>query len=265
MAARIAGDRATLVYLRHNDLAQLNRLIDKHLCGDDRASVWYCGDGIYSMYGDVAPVEGLLALMDRYDRFYCYLDDAHGMSTQGKYGRGYVLSQIPAIHQQMIVVVSLAKAFGIGCGAVLVAPHAEWQDILHTCGAPMIFAGPIPPPMLGAAIQSAQIHLSDELPRLLAELHDRIRLFRQLASDAEVRNMSSEDSPIQYIMIGEFARAIEATRRLFDAGFIASVCAYPAVAKNHCGVRIAISRHVQVEDIEALAKTIQEMGPQLSD
>ena len=237
---------------------RLEQLIKKYLANPDTNNVWYCGDGIYSMYGDVAPVSDLMSLLDRYDRFYCYLDDAHGMSTRGRFGRGYVLSQMDHMHERLVVAVSFAKCFGMGGGAAILMPRSEWQDILKTCGATMIFSGPISPPMLGGGIESAKIHLSDGFPSMLSDLHCRIALFRSVAARLGLQVLSSELSPFQYILIGELDKALRVTKEVFDAGFIVNICSYPAVAINHAGLRLTLTRHVTVGDIHQVLHAIRD-------
>jgi 7-keto-8-aminopelargonate synthetase-like enzyme len=256
LAAQTVAHKAKLVPVRHNDLGRLERAVVKYLAEPGTNHVWYCGDGVYSMYGDVAPVGELLHLLDRHERLYCYLDDAHGMSTQGRHGRGYVLSQMDRMHDRLVVAVSFAKCFGMGGGAAILLPRAEWQDVLRTCGATMIFSGPISPPMLGGGIASAKIHLADGFPALLADLRQRVSLFRSEAAGLGLRVLSSERSPIQYVLLGDFERALCATRAVFDAGYMVNICAYPAVALNHAGIRLTVTRHVTASDIRGVLGAI---------
>ena len=115
---RAGGARVEIV--RHGRLDLLEEQIEA-LRGDARR-IWYAGDGVYSMFGDLAPVDGLRALADRHEQLHLYLDDAHGISWRGPHGRGYVLETAP-IHERMVVATTLAKSFGTG-GSVLVFPNA---------------------------------------------------------------------------------------------------------------------------------------------
>jgi 7-keto-8-aminopelargonate synthetase-like enzyme len=256
LAARVVADRATVATLRHNDLRHLERTIERYLAMPSTRRVWYFGDGIYSMHGDTAPVAELLDLLNRHERFHCYLDDAHGMSVHGTHGRGFVLAQSERLHPRMVVAVSLAKGFGLGCGGVLVFPNADWQSRVRSCGATLLFSGPIAPPLLTGAIASADIHLSDEFPRLQAELRERIDTFREAAQAADLHNLSSPDSPVQYLLLGRQEKAVRASKRLRDAGFLVNPCTYPAVAKNHAGLRLTMTRHVTLDDVRAVVDAI---------
>src|SRR5262249_54028321 len=129
----------------------------------------------------------------------------------------------------------------------------DGQDVLRTCGATMIFS----PPMLGGGIASARVHLSDEFPAVVADLHGRIGLLRSVAAGLGLRVLSSELSPIQYVLLGDFERALRVTRAVFDAGYMVNICAYPAVAINHAGIRLTVTRRVTESDIRGVLGIIQ--------
>ena len=87
---RALGTRVETI--RHNRMDLLEVRIDelkKH-----HRRIWYAADGVYSMYGDLAPAEALEGLLNRHDQLHVYVDDAHGIGWSGKHGRGYVLSRV---------------------------------------------------------------------------------------------------------------------------------------------------------------------------
>ncbi|MFN3429581.1 MAG: aminotransferase class I/II-fold pyridoxal phosphate-dependent enzyme, partial [Candidatus Sericytochromatia bacterium] len=104
---RVQGVPVEIV--RHNRMdlleARVAEISKKH------RKIWYLADGVYSMYGDLVPMKALHELMQRHEKLHLYIDDAHGMSWHGDRGQGYALDQIPH-HPRLIVVTSLAKAFG---------------------------------------------------------------------------------------------------------------------------------------------------------
>ncbi|MGK7893467.1 MAG: aminotransferase class I/II-fold pyridoxal phosphate-dependent enzyme, partial [Xenococcus sp. (in: cyanobacteria)] len=82
MAAQVRKARGVHVkVIRHNQMEQLEETIKKIQNKYDK--IWYLADGIYSMYGDVAPLPELVRLLDTYEQLYLYIDDAHGMSWTG--------------------------------------------------------------------------------------------------------------------------------------------------------------------------------------
>src|SRR5437588_7424735 len=119
----------TVELLRHNRMDMLEDRI-KELRTRHR-KIWYLADGIYSMFGDACPLEDIYSLLNRYEEFFFYVDDAHGMSIYGKHGRGYVLGK-KEMHPKMVMATSLAKAFATG-GAVMVYPNPELARKVRTC------------------------------------------------------------------------------------------------------------------------------------
>ncbi|HDH24877.1 MAG TPA: aminotransferase class I/II-fold pyridoxal phosphate-dependent enzyme, partial [Actinobacteria bacterium] len=110
------------------------------------------------MFGDLAPVREISTLMDRFANLHVYFDDAHGFGWAGLHGRGYVLGEV-SIRERMVVAGSLSKSIGAGGGA-LVFPDEKTARRVRTLGGTMTFSGPLHPAELGAALASADIHLS---------------------------------------------------------------------------------------------------------
>src|ERR1700742_1736941 len=157
---RVQG--TTVELIRHNRMDRLEAMIER--VKDQHDKVWYMADGVYSMFADFAPFADLLELLDRYEQLHLYVDDSHGVGWAGKHGRGPALDAMGG-HPRLIVAASLNKSFASAGGAI-VFPNAELYRKVRTCGGPMLFSGPVQPPLLGAAICSAKIHLSDELPAM---------------------------------------------------------------------------------------------------
>lgn len=243
--------------VRHNDVAELSRRIEE--LHAKFGAVWYLADGIYSMSGELAPVRALRELLDRYERMHLYVDDAHGMSWTGQFGRGWVLSD-QTIHPRMVVALSLAKAFAAS-GAALVFPTAEWAHLIRTCGSTMIFSGPLQPALLGAAIASARIHLSDEIAVRQRALADRIELFNASCATRGVSLASSSRSPIRFVRVGPEERAYELASSLMHAGYFANVATYPAVPRRQAGIRVALTVHQHLDDIRDLVGRLSPIDP----
>jgi 7-keto-8-aminopelargonate synthetase-like enzyme len=109
--------------IRHNNLEMLEDRIKKQRNKYDK--IWYMADGVYSMYGDFAPIKEMIALAEKYEQLYLYVDDAHGMSWAGKHGTGYVMSQMDGLYRKMILTANLGKGFG-ACGGLSIFPNEEW-------------------------------------------------------------------------------------------------------------------------------------------
>lgn len=216
--------------------------------------VWYLLDSVYSMYGDVAPLEELAALGERYEQLRLYVDDAHGMSWKGRHGRGVALDRVP-LHPRMVVATSLNKSFGAG-GAALVFAEATTRQRVRNCGATLIFSGPLQPPMLGAAIASARIHLSDEIYALQRRLRARFDHCSRLLASVDLPVPSSPDSPVRFVGMYSTRAAQQMALRLMDEGYYVNTGQFPAVAVKKSGVRFSLNLHQTEEDIRGLVDAI---------
>jgi 7-keto-8-aminopelargonate synthetase-like enzyme len=238
--------------LRHNRMdileARIAELSKKY------HKVWYMADGIYSMYGDGSPIEQIYALMDKYERFHYYVDDAHGMSCFGKHGRGYVL-QNHNLHPKMILAISLAKAFATG-GAVMVFPNAKLASFVRTCGGPMITSGPMQPSALGAALASADIHLSDEINSMQTDLHENIKYANLMIKKAGLPLIKDLDSPVFFVGVGLPKVGYQLIKKMMDDGYYTNLGAFPAVPMKNTGVRFTITRLHTFDQIEGMVSSM---------
>jgi len=243
----------------HNDLDALERGILVAL-GQGARRIWYAADGIYSMFGDRLPVEGLAALMARYPALHAYLDDAHGMSWCGARGAGSLLdAALP--RERTIIATSLSKGFGAG-GGVVVVPDVATKERLENLGPSLMFSIQLPPPVLGAIVASARIHLDAELARRQAALADRVMHARmRLAADPELAPrlpaVDGAPTPVQYVVVGDAAGAIAVTQDLLAAGFLVNPVAFPAVPVRKGGVRFTITHAHTLADIDALVVALR--------
>jgi 7-keto-8-aminopelargonate synthetase-like enzyme len=218
--------------------------------------IWYLADSIYSTYGDILPYMELSRLLNQYEQFRLYVDDAHGMSWQGENGKGYLLNNLP-YHQNMVVISSLGKGFGAG-GGIAICSDETMKDNLSKCAAPLIFTSPVDPPTLGAIIESTKIHLSDEIYVKQAGLKKKVDLFNSTARELDLPLINDPESVIMFIASGKTDMCAELCSNLMQRGFYASPSHYPAVPLNNSGVRIVITLYQSEEDIIKLLNTLKE-------
>ncbi len=238
--------------LKHNRMDQLETRIQ--ILRQNHERVWYLCDSIYSMFGDAAPFKEIAELLNRYEQFNVYIDDAHGMSWSGKNGRGYVLSKIP-YHPRMVVVTSLAKGFG-SCGGALVCYDESLRNKIRNYSTTNLFSGPLQPAILGANIASAKIHLSDEIENLQDSLFERMFFFNQTARKYGVPVVNSEMTPIYYVPVGKMEVNYKLARFLQDEGFYCMTTFFPAVPRRNSGLRITVTNHNTLQDIDAILERI---------
>jgi 7-keto-8-aminopelargonate synthetase-like enzyme len=120
----------------------------------------------------------------------------------------------------------------------------------------MLFSGPLQPPLLGAAVASAKLHLQPEFSLLQQALVDRIDRTIDLAGTLGVPFVNSDRTPIFFVRFGAASAAISAVTSLRRQGIYTCVSVFPAVPQNQAGLRITISLHNTVSDIEQLMTAI---------
>lgn len=260
IAARLVGaEGITMELLPHSDLDHLERRV-KELSRTHRR-VWYLTDGIYSMYADPAPVAQLSDLVERHPKLWLYIDDAHSISWTGRFGRGFALGQLSApAAERSIVTGSLNKSFA-AAGGVLTFPNPELRRRVFSLGGPLVFSGPVQPPMLGAILASARLHLTDAVAPRRVRLNHLIDLFNRLAADRELPVVSPSTAPIRCVGVGEPELAYRVAVLLRDAGFFVDVATFPAVPARRSGIRITLTAHLTDADVAALVDTLAEVLP----
>ncbi|MEM7368590.1 MAG: aminotransferase class I/II-fold pyridoxal phosphate-dependent enzyme [Bacteroidota bacterium] len=245
--------------IRHNNIDMLENRIKKLQSKYKR--IWYLADGIYSMFGDFAPLMGLSSLLNQYECLHLYMDDAHGTSWTGEHGKGYVKTWLNG-HPRVVVAASLNKSFGAAGGAIIFS-NKEWKQQVRDCGGTLMFGGPIQPPMLGAAIASARLHLSDELMLLQAHLRQNISNFCEFASRHGIPLMKPNSSPIFFIPVGTPDPGYTLVKKMLDKGFLLNLAAYPSVPYHQTGMRLTIHNHLRTEDLLRLTQTLAEELPKV--
>lgn len=254
MASRLCKANGTkVVGTHHNNIAHFEKIISK-LMKESVRNIWFLGDGIYSMQGDFINIQGIIELLDQYEQLHAYIDDAHGMSWTGKNGSGFVMGNY-GVHPKMIVAVSMCKSFG-SFGGIIVFPNAEWAERVRYMGQSLIFSAPIPPPLLGASIESAKIHLSGEIVELQNDLMQKIRYLRKKCSQAGIEIKTKDETPIQFIEIGENSSIYRFNKALIDSGIFVTAAGFPAMPRKHGGIRISLTCHITYEDIDTLVEKL---------
>ena len=240
--------------LRHNRMDLLEERIAE--LSKKYQKVWYMADGIYSMYGDGSPINPIYDLLNKYDRFHYYVDDAHGMSCYGEHGRGFVL-QHQELHPKMVLAISLAKAFATG-GAVMVFPNSRMASFVRTCGGPMITSGPMQPAALGAALASADIHLSPEINEMQIALHENIKCTNLMIKNANLPLIKDLDSPVFFVGVGLPKIGYQLIKKMMDDGYYTNLGAFPAVPMKNTGVRFTITRLHTFDQIEGMVHSMSK-------
>ncbi len=257
-AGQLRLQRTTVEMIRHNSVDRLERMIAR--LAPKHRRLWLLADGVYSMFADFAPFAELRELLERHEQLHLYIDDSHGVGWAGTHGRGPALEAL-GMHERLIVAASLNKSFAAAGGA-LIFPDAELRRRVRTTGGPMIFSGPVQPPMLGAALASAEIHLSAELADRQRALRERIALFDELAEEFCLPLATRDATPIRYVPLGLPRVVLDVVEGLLEDGYYTNYGAFPAVPMKHAGVRMTLTLHHRPDDIRELVGALARRVPE---
>ncbi len=238
--------------IRHNRMDILEDRIKELRQKHNR--IWYMADGVYSMYGDVTPIHEIYELMNKYPELYYYVDDAHGMSCFGERGQGYALSQKP-IHERMVLVTSLAKAFATG-GGVVVFPTREMARKFRTCGSTVVTSGPMQPSGLGAAIASAKIHLTSNIGDLQEQLNENIKFTNMAIKKFNLPLIAESKTPIFFIGASLPKIGYNIISRMLGEGFYVNAGIFPGVPIKNTGIRFTITKLHTFKQIENMVSAL---------
>lgn len=245
--------------IRHSNLEMLEHklkaLYDKH------EKIWYMIDGVYSMYGDIAPLEDINVLMQKYPKLHLYIDDAHGMSWHGKNGCGRLYAECE-LNQKTIYVSTLAKGFGT-MGGLVVFPNNNWYNKVILHGGPLAYSHPIPPPMMGASIASAEIHLSSEIYDLQNSLKGKLAYAKELIQQSNLPLVSNPETPIFFVGTGQPTVGYNLNNRILTDGFYITIGLFPAVPIKNTGLRFTINNHLTKPQIKSFIDSLILHYPQV--
>ena len=214
-------------------------------------------DGVFSMDGDIAPLDQLIEICERHG-VMSMVDDAHGEGVLGKGGRGIV--DHFGLHGRVDVEVgTFSKAFGVVGG--IVAGKAKIVDLLKQRGRPFLFSSAVTVPDTAACM--AAIDLLEQSTELVDRLWANARFFRaemdKLGFDTGVTQ-----TPITPVMLGEVTVAREFSRKLFENGLFAMALGFPTVPRGKARIRVMISASHSQQDLEEALDIFDRVGKQIA-
>jgi glycine C-acetyltransferase len=213
-------------------------------------------DGVFSMDGDIAKLDEICELADKYDAMVM-IDDAHSTGFMGKTGRGTpeyrgVLGRID------IITGTLGKALG-GASGGFISGRKELIELYRQRSRPYLFSNTLAPAVVGASI--AVFDLLSETTELRDKLEDNTKYFREKMTEAGF-DITPGVHPIVPIMLGKFENdaklSQDMARDLLEEGIYVIGFYYPVVPRGQARIRVQLSaaheRHHLDKAIEAFTK-----------
>src|SRR5688500_18037948 len=219
-------------------------------------------DGVFSMDGDVAPLEEIVELAQRYDA-RVMVDEAHGTGAIGPDGRGAVADA--GLEDEVDVIVgTLGKARG-SYGAYVCCDGQMAKYLINTART-LIFSTALSPPAVAAAM--AALELLREQPRRVEKLQRNAAVLREALAD---QGLPVPDTTTQIlpVVVGDAAEAVRASERALEKGVFAQAIRPPTVPAGSSRLRLTVmASHTRSELRDAartLAKCVTPRRPSVSD
>jgi len=250
--SRLSGGR--IVRFAHANPLDLERAIKENEGSYRRALI--ITDGVFSMDGDMAPLDELYQIANAHD-IMLMVDDAHGEGVVGKGGRG-IVDQFGLHGKVDIELGTLSKAFGVMGGVV--AGKAVIIEWLRQRGRPFLFSSAMTPPDVAACI--AALDILESSTELVDRLWENARYFKAEMKSAGFDTGQSV-TPITPIMLGEAPLAQQFSRELFEEGVFAMSLGFPTVPKGKARIRVMISAAHSQSDLDQALQTFIKVGKKL--
>jgi len=249
---RLSGAR--IVRYAHCDPNHLEQVIKENEDTYEKAMI--ITDGVFSMDGDIAPLDQLQKISERYD-ILLVVDDAHGEGVLGKGGRG-IVDHFNLHGKVDIEIGTFSKAFGVIGG--MVSGNAVIIDWLKQRGRPFLFSSAMTPPDVAACI--AAIDVLESSTKYVDTLWKNAAYFKAEMSKNGF-DIGHSETPITPVMLGEAPLAQKMSKDLFENGIFATPIGYPTVPKGKARIRVMISAAHSQEDLDQGLEKFTQSGKSL--
>ena len=243
-----AQTKATVHLFDHTHLDTLAQLLEK----DSSPLKMIVVDGVFSMDGDIAPLQELLRLAIKEDALLI-VDDAHGFGVLGAHGHG-ILEQLNIASDRLVYIGTLGKAAGVS-GAFICAQESLIQWLIQK-GRPYIYSTATPPAIGYTVQKSLELIEGDEGQLRRAQLARLISIWQTEMIFSTWQKLNSP-TPIQPVVLGSNANALQAAKLLDESGYWIPAIRPPTVPVRSSRLRITFSANHSEEDVRELIKTLQ--------
>ncbi len=214
-------------------------------------------DGVFSMDGDIARLDAIVELADKYQALVM-VDDSHATGVIGKTGRGSA-----EYHEVMdrihIYTSTLGKAMGGGSGG-FTASRQEIIDLLRQRSRPYLFSNTMMPALAAAGTKAFE--LLSKSTQIIERLHNNTRYFREAMTSAGF-DIRPGEHPIVPIMLYDAALAQKMAAALLQKGIYVIGFSYPVVPKGQARIRVQISAAHTQEQLDSAVDAFSSVAASL--
>lgn len=241
---------------KHNNTDDLERVLEATR-GQYRNTL-IVTDGVFSMDGDIAPLPRIAELAQHYDAI-TMVDDAHASGVLGPHGSGTV-HHFGLEKQWDISIGTLSKSIGSIGGYV--ASTQALRELMEHRARPFLFSTAHPPSVTATCIAAIELLQSDEGQQLIDRMWENARFLKQGLGDLGF-NTGISQTPITPVIVGEGAKAMQFSDRLFANGVFAQGIAFPTVARDKGRVRTIVTAAHSRGDLEEALNIFEHVGREM--
>lgn len=214
-------------------------------------------DGVFSMDGNVAPLDAIMALADRYDALVM-VDESHSAGVVGHTGKG-VTELYDVMGMVDVITGTLGKAFGGAIGGFTTG-RREIIDMLRQRSRPYLFSNSIPPMVAAAGVEAFQ--LLQESNQLQDKLHANVDYFVARMKDAQF-DIKPTQSAICAVMLYDAKLSQQFAAMLLEEGIYVTGFYYPVVPKEQARIRVQLSAGHEREHLDKAIAAFIKVGKKL--
>jgi len=236
---------------KHADMKHLEQKLQEH---QDKRARLIITDGVFSMDGDLAPLDTIVELAEKY-RAMVFMDDSHGTGFMGKTGRG-VHEHFGVFGKMDIITTTLGKGLG-GASGGCVSGRKEIVELCRQRARPYLFSNAVPPPIACAALKVLEI-LSATTERR-DKLEQNQKFWRQALPEAGFV-IKEGDSPIVPIMLFNAKLSQDIARDLFQEGIYVVGFFFPVVPAGAARIRTQMSADHDIPMLKEAVEAFKKVG-----
>ena len=252
--------RAKIKVFRHKDVDHCEELLKE--IANEPGHKLVITDGVFSMDGDIGPVNKLAALAEKYGAIMM-VDDAHASGVLGRNGRGSI--DHFGMHGRVDVQVgTLSKAIGALGGYV--CGSKDLIDFLYHRARPFLFSTSHPPSVAASCI--AAFDILETEPERIDRLWKNTKYFqgelKRVGFNIGGVNTPATETPITPVIVGEGRAAMDFSRALFDEGVMGTGIAFPTVPEGKARIRLILTSEHTREQLDRALETLERVAKRMN-
>jgi len=236
---------------KHSNMEHLEQKLEEH---QDKRARMIVTDGVFSMDGDLAPLDQIVALAEKYDAMV-FLDDSHATGFIGKTGRG-VHEQFGVMGKIDVITTTLGKALG-GASGGCVSGRKEIVELCRQRARPYLFSNTMAPPIVAGAIKVLEILSRSTERRDTLEVN--MKFWRKGLTEAGFV-IKEGDSPIVPVMLFNAKLSQDVSRDLYAEGIYVIGFFFPVVPQGQARIRTQLSADHDIPMLERALAAFKRVG-----